>query len=325
MVYRATTGPRHASYPLRLGGPAPTRWWSRTASPARTSTPSGSSPSPRARSTRSPPARRPGGVEQPGCLHAGMDLYKHAFRLSPLVASDLVADCFELARDIRVLDMRASPYDLSGWASSPCGSRRPRASRSTSPRNERSPSAAPRCGPGWSRSALGCSRPPASAHRACRDARGIGTDPATAHRACRDVRSVGNSRTQPAAVSTSSTSGARPRRPRHRDRPSHRPSSLSRCPQERHRGQPPPIEPVEMPKHEHPGRPPPIEPVEDARSFGTRPATAHRACRDDRSPRWHRPARRPSSLSRCPAIGEFGPLAAAVSTGSTGGGGSRKM
>ena len=52
--------------------------------------------------------------EQPGCLHAGMDLYKHAYRMSPLVCSDLVADCFELARDIRVLDMRASPYDLSG-------------------------------------------------------------------------------------------------------------------------------------------------------------------------------------------------------------------
>jgi hypothetical protein len=51
--------------------------------------------------------------EQPGCLHAGMDLYKHAFRLSPLISSDLVADCFELARDIRVLDMRAAPYDLA--------------------------------------------------------------------------------------------------------------------------------------------------------------------------------------------------------------------
>jgi hypothetical protein len=50
--------------------------------------------------------------EQPGCLHAGMDLYKHAFRLSPLVCSDLVADCFELAWEIRVLDMRAAPYDL---------------------------------------------------------------------------------------------------------------------------------------------------------------------------------------------------------------------
>ena len=57
--------------------------------------------------------------EQPGCLHAGMDLYKHAFRLTPLVASELVADCFALARDIRVLDMRASPYDLSGLGYDP--------------------------------------------------------------------------------------------------------------------------------------------------------------------------------------------------------------
>jgi hypothetical protein len=52
-------------------------------------------------------------LEQPGCLHAGMDLYKWAYKLSPWVASELVADCFELARDIRVLDMEASPYDLS--------------------------------------------------------------------------------------------------------------------------------------------------------------------------------------------------------------------
>jgi hypothetical protein len=51
--------------------------------------------------------------EQPGCLHAGMDLYKHSFRLTPLVPSELVADCFELAWDIRELDMRASPYDFS--------------------------------------------------------------------------------------------------------------------------------------------------------------------------------------------------------------------
>jgi hypothetical protein len=51
--------------------------------------------------------------EQPGCLHAGMDLYKHAFRLTPLVPSELVADTFALAWDIRVLDMRASPYDFT--------------------------------------------------------------------------------------------------------------------------------------------------------------------------------------------------------------------
>ncbi|WP_243057212.1 3-methyladenine DNA glycosylase [Nocardioides sp. SR21] len=57
--------------------------------------------------------------EQPGCLHAGMDLYKHAFRLTPMICSDLVADCFELARDIRVLDMRAAPYDLADLGFSP--------------------------------------------------------------------------------------------------------------------------------------------------------------------------------------------------------------
>jgi hypothetical protein len=52
-------------------------------------------------------------LEQPGCLHANMDLYKWAYKLSPWVESELVADCFELARRVRVLDMQASPYDLS--------------------------------------------------------------------------------------------------------------------------------------------------------------------------------------------------------------------
>jgi hypothetical protein len=51
--------------------------------------------------------------EQPACLHATMDLYKHAFRLTPLVPSELVADSFELALEVRVVDMRASPYDLA--------------------------------------------------------------------------------------------------------------------------------------------------------------------------------------------------------------------
>ncbi|MEP7333201.1 MAG: hypothetical protein ABI692_14055, partial [Terracoccus sp.] len=50
--------------------------------------------------------------EQPGCLHAGMDLYKWAHKLVPAVSSDLVMDCFDLAREIRGLDMRAAPYDL---------------------------------------------------------------------------------------------------------------------------------------------------------------------------------------------------------------------
>jgi hypothetical protein len=52
-------------------------------------------------------------LEQPGCLHAGMDLYKWSYKLDPHVPSELVADCFELALDIRSLDMRASPYDLT--------------------------------------------------------------------------------------------------------------------------------------------------------------------------------------------------------------------
>ncbi|HKE67495.1 MAG TPA: 3-methyladenine DNA glycosylase [Micromonosporaceae bacterium] len=51
-------------------------------------------------------------LDQPGCLHANMDLYKWAYKLSPLIPSELVADCFGLAREIRTLDMRASPYDL---------------------------------------------------------------------------------------------------------------------------------------------------------------------------------------------------------------------
>ena len=58
-------------------------------------------------------------LEQPGCLHAGMDLYKWAYKLDPFVPSSLVADCFELAHDIRVLDMRASPYDLDDLGYAP--------------------------------------------------------------------------------------------------------------------------------------------------------------------------------------------------------------
>lgn len=52
-------------------------------------------------------------LEQPGCLHANMDLYRWATKLSPFGDADLLLDAFELAHDLRVLDMRASPYDLS--------------------------------------------------------------------------------------------------------------------------------------------------------------------------------------------------------------------
>ncbi|MGR7024288.1 hypothetical protein [Geodermatophilus sp. URMC 62] len=51
-------------------------------------------------------------MEQPGCLHATMDLYKWAYKLGPAVPGELVTDCFALAVQVRELDMRASPYDL---------------------------------------------------------------------------------------------------------------------------------------------------------------------------------------------------------------------
>lgn len=114
MVYRQ--GPeqvRHAGWPLRLG-PAGTdevveshqiqcshfdafRFFTLPARPLNTLAPSRDSQV---------------AMEQPGCLHANMDLYKWAYKLSPAIPSDLTLDCFDLAREVRVLDMRAAPYDL---------------------------------------------------------------------------------------------------------------------------------------------------------------------------------------------------------------------
>ena len=56
--------------------------------------------------------------EQPGCLHANMDIYKWCYKLTPFVSSDLTRDAFALAREIRMLDVQASPYDLSAWGTS---------------------------------------------------------------------------------------------------------------------------------------------------------------------------------------------------------------
>ena len=58
-------------------------------------------------------------LEQPGCLHAGMDVYKWAMKLGPLVPGEVLLDAFELARDIRHLDMQASPYDMEAWGGEP--------------------------------------------------------------------------------------------------------------------------------------------------------------------------------------------------------------
>lgn len=54
-------------------------------------------------------------MEQPACVHANMDLYKWSAKSMPWVGSDLLVDCFELAVDLRELDMRASPYDVSPY------------------------------------------------------------------------------------------------------------------------------------------------------------------------------------------------------------------
>ncbi|WP_117213898.1 3-methyladenine DNA glycosylase [Allorhizocola rhizosphaerae] len=58
-------------------------------------------------------------LDQPGCLHANMDLYKWSYKLYTVAPSELIADCFELALDIRALDMRASPYDLADLGYAP--------------------------------------------------------------------------------------------------------------------------------------------------------------------------------------------------------------
>jgi hypothetical protein len=59
------------------------------------------------------------GAEQPGCLHANMDLYKWSYKLSPLIDSETMLDCLELAAAAREIDMRASPYDLSDYGYTP--------------------------------------------------------------------------------------------------------------------------------------------------------------------------------------------------------------
>lgn len=51
-------------------------------------------------------------MEQGGCVHANMDLYKWSTKLWPWIGSDFIAKTFLLAFEGRELDMRASPYEL---------------------------------------------------------------------------------------------------------------------------------------------------------------------------------------------------------------------
>lgn len=119
MVYRAPSV-RHARVPLRLGAAATDavvesmplrcshfdayRFFTEAAAP---------------RNAQPLTRRTQVATEQPGCVHAGMDLYKWAFKLGPLIESGLVLDCLELAADARILDMQASPYDLADLGFAP--------------------------------------------------------------------------------------------------------------------------------------------------------------------------------------------------------------
>lgn len=53
--------------------------------------------------------------EQPGCIHANMDLFRYAYQLYPFVSSALLVQALTLALEARKVDMRASPYDVSAF------------------------------------------------------------------------------------------------------------------------------------------------------------------------------------------------------------------
>ena len=119
MVYRAPSV-RHTQVPMRLGTAA--------TDAVVESMPLRCSHFDAFRFFTNPAARRNAGSptrsgqiawEQPGCVHANMDLYKWCYKLGPLIASEVLLDCLELAAEARELDMRASPYDLSAFGYEP--------------------------------------------------------------------------------------------------------------------------------------------------------------------------------------------------------------
>ena len=59
------------------------------------------------------------GSEQPGCIHANMDLYRWAYTSMPWIGSELLWQCFALAVELRTLDMQAGPYDLRAFGFEP--------------------------------------------------------------------------------------------------------------------------------------------------------------------------------------------------------------
>lgn len=114
MVHRLREGElRHESLPLRLGQEgtdavvARERLVCSHIDAFRFFTPAA-----RPLNAHAPTRERQVELDNPACLHVGMDLYKWAMKLVPLAPSALVLDCFEHARELRVLDMEASPYDV---------------------------------------------------------------------------------------------------------------------------------------------------------------------------------------------------------------------
>jgi hypothetical protein len=115
MVYRTEPADvRHVSWPLRLGH-ADTNAVveSQTVRCSHFDAVRFFTSAGRPRNTLRPTRETQTEWEQPGCLHANMDLFKWSYKLDPFLPSELAAEAFELALRIRELDMRASPYDLS--------------------------------------------------------------------------------------------------------------------------------------------------------------------------------------------------------------------
>lgn len=114
MVFADADGRRHRKWPLRLGAEGTDRVV--RSLPLRCTHYDAYrffTPSARPLNQEAPTLEARVDNEQPGCVHANMDLYKWAMKASPWIPSALAADCFELAAEARLLDMRASPYDFS--------------------------------------------------------------------------------------------------------------------------------------------------------------------------------------------------------------------
>ena len=72
-------------------------------------------------------------LDQRGCVHVTIDLYRYAAKLAPFGRGEVLAEAFELARSARELDMAPVPTICKLSASSRSASRQPTAERSTPP------------------------------------------------------------------------------------------------------------------------------------------------------------------------------------------------